>query len=286
MAGVAQPGVLQQLAAFRQNRERFAAHELGFIRELPERPQPLANRLGDEAVAFVGGVNFVRRVGERRFARFEIRTGQPQPRTDVDHLPAIGGLRHEPCRLGVEHRVIALRVVGRMIGVIQRRRDEGDLGTVFFHRGFQLENAILIGFEAGVIEREVDPIIHSVTGEDVARLKRGEHALEALVQAGPRELAAGVALFGKPGDRLAGQAEIDDLGIGKLRRGAQRRFHQRRPAAVIGDAVAENCHTGRGGGRLQRKPTGDDQLQDTTKEVSHGVAVGMRLDRRRNARGN
>ena len=69
-----------------------------------------------------------------------------------------------------------------------------------------------------------------------------------------------MAFFGKPGDGLARQPKVDDVGVGELGRGAQGGLDQRRPAPVISDAVAEerNARVGRlkrrgGEGKKQRE---------------------------------
>ena len=117
---------------------------------------------------------------------------------------------------------------------------------MLFDGGLELEDAVLKGLEAGRIRLQVDTVVHAVAGQNECGLEGGQHPLQPFVKAGARELSAGVSCFGEAGDSLARQPEVDDVGVGELRGGAQRGLDQGGPATVIGDAVAEERDAGVG----------------------------------------
>ena len=113
------------------------------------------------------------------------------------------------------------------------------------------------------VGREVDAVVHAVAGEHERGLVGVEDAVEPFVKTGTWKFPAGVPRFGKSGDRLAAETEVDDFRIGELRRAPQGGLDERRPAAAISDAVAKNRDPRRGGASVERKDEHHQDAQET-----------------------
>ena len=159
----------------------------------------------------------------------------------VDDDPAIGPLREQPFRVGVEHRIVVGRPGrARLVGplVVDRRRDVNDLGTglldggvQFFHAGFELR-------EPALVERLIDAAVHAIAGDDEIGPRDTEYAVETLGQVRPRKLSAGMPLLRESRHGLTRQADIDELGRHALR--FHPCVHNGNPTAAVGDRVAKH----------------------------------------------
>ena len=116
-------------------------------REHAAADRPLAgvvgmDRVGDEGVGRVGRALGVEKGLHRRVG--------------VDHRPAIGPLREEPCRVFLEHPLV-VGVTGGVIragtAVVERRREVDDLRPCLLHFVVKLFDPGLVGGETGVVER-------------------------------------------------------------------------------------------------------------------------------------
>ena len=110
-----------------------------------------------------------------------------------------------------QHRVVVELVLLRR-EVVDRRRDKVDL----LHPGLpaavhEIGHALLEGGKPALVERLVDAVVHPVAGEHDLGLRFLQEAVESLGQARAGKLAAGVTLLAQPGQRLARQAEADDV---------------------------------------------------------------------------
>ena len=114
--------------------------------------------------------------------------------------------------------------------------DLGTGGGDFFP---EFDNALLIGGEAIVGEREVDAVVHAVAGDDEVGFGLGEYAVEAFVEIRAGEFAAGVAFLGEAGDGLAGEAEVEEFECEIRVFGDEGGFDVCDVGATVGDAVAE-----------------------------------------------
>ncbi len=114
--------------------------------------------------------------------------------------------------------------------------DLGTGGADFFP---ELDDAILIGGEAIVREREVDAVVHAVAGDDEVGFGLGEYAVEAFVEIRAGEFAAGVAFLGEAGDGFAGEAEVEEFECEIRVFGDEGGFDVCDVGATVGDAVAE-----------------------------------------------
>lgn len=180
-------------------------------------------------------------------------------RMDVDDLPAVGFLRDEPFGIFVEDLVVAfeglfvfvaaggerLAFYGNGIEDRWRDVDYGCAGGGGFFAEFQ--NAFAKFSEAVFGEGIVDAVVHAIAGEDEVGLDLGEGAIEAFVEVGSRELAAGVAGFGKAGNGFAGEAEIDDVEFEGWILAARVGFEEFNVFPAVGDAVAEEKNAARAG---------------------------------------
>ena len=211
-------------------------------------------------MTFFSGVDAVGGVDELRITGFFGSDCLLEIWADVDDLPAASAAGDKPFAIGVEHGVVAIRIVRRLVGMVERRGDENDFAALTLDGGFQFPDAVLVGLEAGVFERQVDAVVHAVAGEDESGLEGVEDAIKPLVETGAGEFPAGVTRLGQAGGGFAAEAEVHDFRMGKLRGRPQCSLDLRRPAAVEGDAVAENRDPQRGGLRGQEK----DQTREET----------------------
>jgi len=101
----------------------------------------------------------------------------------------------------------------------------------FFDQG---SDAFLVLREAFLAERIVDPVIHAVAGEDQIRPGLGEGVVEPGVNVGAWK---GVGGLGEAGAALAGQAEVDELGLGMT--GTQGGFQEDDEMASSGDGISQ-----------------------------------------------
>jgi hypothetical protein len=101
------------------------------------------------------------------------------------------------------------------------------------------EDPLLVLFEPRFAKGVVDPVIHPVAGDDQVGLDSLEHAVEALVQIGPGELAAGVTRLGEPRYRLAGQAQVQELAPPSWIPEPKEGLKEIDVRASVGDAVAK-----------------------------------------------
>ncbi len=72
-------------------------------------------------------------------------------------------------------------------------------------------------------------------------------SLKKVMQVAHSHAPACMSFFRQAGYSLARQSEVDYFRLGEFRSCPERGFHQRRPAAVIGDAIAQDCYAWRHG---------------------------------------
>ena len=112
-----------------------------------------------------------------------------------------------------------------------------DPGAGLFDSRMQAIDSVLKLRESLLVERLIDSIVHSVTRKHQIRPRHAENAPQTICQIRPCKFPAGMSVFSKTRDRFATESNIDDFG--GCSAGFQPRRQHRHPAAVVGNAVAQ-----------------------------------------------
>ncbi len=233
-----------------------------------------------DEVAGAVGVDAVFGEGEGGIGFAGLGNGGLHGAMDIEHGPGVRfGFREKPIGEGIKDCVVAFERgwVGIESGwegagldgerVEDGRSEVDDLGTGRADFLPEFDDAILIGGEAIVREREVDAVVHAVAGDDEVGFGLGEYAVEAFVEIRTGEFAAGVTFFGEARDGLAGEAEVEEFEFEIGVFGDEGGFDVCDVGATEGDAVAkENDAFGLGEFGLSEGDEGEKKKEETHGE--------------------
>ena len=104
-------------------------------------------------------------------------------------------------------------------------------------------DAVLKLLKPLLAEWQINAIVHSVAGYDEVGLGLFQYPSQALMQVGPGKLSTGMAGFGKAGDRLARQAQVQKLYLPIRKAACVIRLDKFHVLARVSDAVAKQDDT-------------------------------------------